>query len=127
MEVTFQFEKQQPRKGRIVRAAKAKPAPRIPRVSRLMALAIRFESLIRDRAVPDQKTLAQLGEVTRARLTQIMHLLHLAPDIQEELLFLPASSRIVERHVRPVVRLVSWDDQRSLFSRAKASIETRKT
>ncbi len=93
----------------------------------MMALAIRLESLIHQGFVPDQKTLAQLGGVTRARLTQIMHLLHLAPDIQEELLFLPASSRIVERHIRPVVRLVRWDDQRPLFSRAQASIETRKT
>src|SRR3712207_3152134 len=32
---------------------------------------------------------ARLGHVTRARVTQIMNLLNLAPDIQEAILFLP--------------------------------------
>jgi hypothetical protein len=34
--------------------------------------------------------LARLGHVSRTRVTQILNLLHLAPDIQERLLFLPA-------------------------------------
>jgi hypothetical protein len=62
---------------------------RVPRVSRLMALAIRFDQLIRAGVVADQAELARLGHVTRARLTQIMNLLCLAPDIQEAILFLP--------------------------------------
>ena len=45
MEITFQFEKQQPRKGRPVRpASHTDAAPRIPRISRLMALAIRIRA-----------------------------------------------------------------------------------
>ena len=116
MEITFQFAKQQPRKGRYVRPSSYADATlRIPRISQLMALAIRFDS------VADQTTLAQLGGVTRSRLTQIMDLLHLAPDIQEELLFLPPSSRIVERTLRPIVRLVRWDEQRKLFARRERS------
>ena len=120
MEITFQFAKQQPRKGRSVRPANHTDATlRIPRISRLMALAIRFEGLIHEGAVANQTTLAQLGGVTRSRLTQIMDLLHLAPDIQEQLLFLPPSSRIVERTLRPIVRLVRWDEQRKIFARAR--------
>ena len=120
MEITFEFAKQQSRKGRYVRPANRTGAPlRIPRISRLMALAIRFEGLIHEGAVANQTTLAQLGGVTRSRLTQIMDLLHLAPDIQEELLFLPPSSRIAERTLRPIVRLVRWDEQLKLFARAK--------
>ena len=65
------------------------PAARIPRVAKLMALAIRFDQLIRDGVVADQAEVARLGHVSRARVTQIMNLLNLAPDIQEELLFLP--------------------------------------
>ena len=127
MEIAFTFEKHQPRKGRSVRRASHTDATlRIPRISRLMALAIRFDGLIREGSVPDRKTLAQLGGVTRARVTQITHLLHLAPDIQEELLFLPSSSRIVERTMRPIVGQVHWDDQRQLFARAKASLESRR-
>ncbi|MCH5375605.1 MAG: hypothetical protein JJ992_16665, partial [Planctomycetes bacterium] len=62
---------------------------RVPRISKLMALAIRFEGLIRDGQVADQSELARLARVTQPRMTQIMNLLHLAPDIQEALLLLP--------------------------------------
>jgi len=65
------------------------PTGVVPRVSRLMALAIRFEQLIRDGVVPDYAALARLGHVTRARMTQLMNLLNLAPEIQEGILFLP--------------------------------------
>ena len=61
----------------------------IPRIARLMALAIRFEGLLRDETIRDYAELARLGRVTRARMTQIMKLLDLAPDIQEQILFLP--------------------------------------
>ena len=58
-----------------------------------MVLAIRLDQMIRDGVVADQAEFAHLGHVSRARLTQIMNMLHLAPDIQEGLLFLPASVR----------------------------------
>ena len=61
----------------------------IPRIARLMALAIRFEGLLREETIRDYAELARLGRVTRARMTQIMKLLDLAPDIQEQILFLP--------------------------------------
>ncbi len=124
MEITFQLDKQR-RKGRNVRAAITKTAPRIPRISRLMALATRLEGLIQQQDGITQANLADFGGVTRSRLTQIMHLVHLAPDIQEELLFLPSSSRIVERTLRPIVRLVRWDEQRKLFATAAASLTDR--
>jgi hypothetical protein len=61
----------------------------IPRISKLMALAICFEELIRDGEVANQSELATLAQVTQPRMTQILNLRHLAPDIQEALLFLP--------------------------------------
>jgi hypothetical protein len=54
-----------------------------------MAPAIRFDGLLRQGVVADQADLARLGHVSRARVTQIMNLLQLAPDIQEQVLFLP--------------------------------------
>src|SRR5450631_3950087 len=51
----------------------------VPRIARLMALAIRLEGLVRDETVCDYAELAHLGRVTRARMTQIMKLLQLAP------------------------------------------------
>jgi hypothetical protein len=126
MEVSFTLNRKSGGKGRRIATPRTTPGPlRIPRLSRLMALAIRFDTLIQEGAVTDQASLARLGGVTRARLTQIMHLLRLAPDIQEELLFLPAESRMVERTIRPVVRLVEWNDQRRAFQEAKGQSRTK--
>lgn len=87
-----------------------------PRISQLMALAIRFEQLIRDGVARDQADLARLALVSRARVTQIMDLLMLAPDIQEALLFLPPVRKgrdpITERHVRVILKDWYWDAQR---------------
>jgi hypothetical protein len=87
----------------------------IPRISRLMALAIRLEGLIRNGTIRDYAELARRGGVTRARMTQILNLLHLAPDIQEQLLFLTLPERINERNLRPIVRRIDWDEQRRMF------------
>jgi hypothetical protein len=100
-------------------AASATSGGRVPRVSRLMALAIRFDQLIRDGAVADQAELARLGHVTRARLTQIMNLLCLAPDIQEAMLFLPARAQgrdaITEKELRPIAAIPNWSKQRQVW------------
>ena len=61
---------------------------RIPRVARLLALAHRFDRLIAEGVVADYADLARLGQVSRARISQIMSLRNLAPDIQEAILFL---------------------------------------
>lgn len=95
------------------------PAGRVPRVSRLMALAIRLDQLIRDGVVRDQAELARLGHVSPARLTQIMNVLTLAPDIQEEILFLPCTESgrdaVTEREVRSIVTVPDWGQQRKTW------------
>ena len=59
-------------------------------------------------AVKSLAEIARLGHVTRARVTQIMNPLLLAPDIQEEILFLPPTTAgrdsITEREARHVLR-----------------------
>ena len=81
-------------------------AGRVPRVARLMALAIHYEQLMRAGAVKTQAEIAGLAHVTRARVTQIMNMLHLAPDIQEAILFLPPTASghdpIKEGQIRPI-------------------------
>ena len=96
------------------------PMPgRVPRVAKLMALAIRFEHLVADGVVADYAELSRLGHVTRARMTQIMNLLHLAPDIQEAILLLPrvdaGRDPITERELRAVVAVADWRKQRKLW------------
>jgi hypothetical protein len=90
-------------------------SPSIPRIARLMALAIRFDTLLRAGKFRDYAELARLGRVTRARMTQIMKLLDLAPDIQEQILFLPNRKGLNERSLRPIVRRIDWNEQRLMF------------
>jgi hypothetical protein len=97
------------------------PAPvgRVPRLSRLMALALRFDRLIKEGEFEDQAEVARLGQVSRARVTQVMNLLHLAPDIQEAILFLPRTTKgrdpIREIMVRPIAAEPDWRNQRRLW------------
>lgn len=97
------------------------PTVRIPRISRLMALAIHFDGLIRDGGILDYAELASLGHVSRARVTQIMNLLLLAPDIQEQILFLPPITKggepVYERQIREIVAKIDWDQQRKMWRR----------
>jgi hypothetical protein len=94
---------------------------RVPRVARLMALAIRFDQLIRTGQVQSYAELARLGHVTRARVCQIMNLLQLAPDIQEEVLFLPRTERGRDRiqlwQLQPIAAALDWRKQRALWRR----------
>ncbi len=114
------------RKGRqsLVPARPGKPIlpGRVPRVAKLMALAIKFEGMIRRGEVRDYADLARLGQITRARVTQIMALLNLAPDLQERLLDLPlvTSGRdpITERDLRILVCLPDWREQRRRWARS---------
>ena len=92
------------------------PPGRLPRITRLMALAIHFEDLLSSGQVSSQAELARLGEVTRARLTQIMNLLLLAPDIQEQILEMPrfktGRAPVTERELRVVAQTPNWREQR---------------
>jgi len=95
----------------------------VPRIARLMALAIHMEDLVRRGEVADYTELARLAYVTRARMTQIMSLLHLAPDIQEEILNLPRSkgdrAPIREKMVRPIAGVADWRRQRGMWRKVK--------
>jgi len=103
--------------------ANEKPSPqgtisagRVPRIARLMALALRFEHLVQSGTVRHYAELARLGQVSRARVTQIMNLLHLAPDIQEAILFLPRvhSGRdpVHLDHLQALTSILDWRVQR---------------
>jgi hypothetical protein len=102
------------------------PAPklhvgRIPRVARLMALAIRFEGLLRQGDVRDYAEIARLANVTRARVSQIMNLLLLAPDIQESILFLEPIEKgrdtLLLKHLQPIALEEDWEVQGLQFRR----------
>ena len=97
----------------------------IPRISRLLALAIHLEGLVRDGHISNYSTLARLSHVSRPRITQIMNLNNLAPDIQEEILFLPRTIHgkdlITEHTVRLISGLANWGDQRERWGEIVSS------
>lgn len=101
------------------------PPDRVPRISRLMALAIHFDRLVREGNVADLSELARLAHVTQPRMTQIMNLNHLAPDIQDELLHLAAIAmgreRIHERMLRSIAGETSWASQRARWKACKTA------
>ena len=97
----------------------ALPPGRVPRVCRLMALALRFDELVRTGQVASYSELATMGHVTRARVSQIASLLHLAPDLQEALLFLPLTGRgrdpIILADLMPIAAAFDRRKQRRLW------------
>lgn len=97
------------------------PLGRVPRVAKLLALAIRFQGLIDQGIVEDYSTLARLAKVSQPRITQIMNLLNLAPDIQEAILFLPrvveGKTPIHEKLLRPITAELEWKGQREMWSK----------
>ena len=94
----------------------AKPAGRIQRVSRVLALAIECDRLISDGVIKNQSELSHYAQVTTARMTHIMWLTNLAPDIQEAILFLPrvesGPDTVKEIEVRRIARVMDWGVQR---------------
>jgi hypothetical protein len=95
----------------------------IPRIARLMALAIRFDGLVRGETIRDYAELARRGHVTRARMTQIMKLLFLAPDLQEQILFLRPLRGFNERNLRHIVSQIDWSEQRRMFHEITDSLD----
>jgi len=96
--------------------AKAPAGEKVPRVARLLALAHKFQGMLDRGEVESMAELARLGRVSRARITQIMDLLMLAPEIQEEVLYLPSISggrdSIGLRELPAVCRAPLWKEQR---------------
>lgn len=98
---------------------------RLPQITRALALAIYFDSLIQKGDAKDYSDIGRLTGLCRERVSQIMRLAYLAPDIQMELLYLPPSPsgrRFIfsETAVRRIANLLSWGDQRTEWRCLKA-------
>jgi hypothetical protein len=102
-------------------APKPPREPRTPRVVELFRKAIEWQSLIERGEVTNKAELARREGITRARVTQVMGMLHLAPKIQAHVLGLPAAIHrpaITERALRPIAQLrghKQLDEFRSLL------------
>ena len=104
-------------------AERAKEAPesgreRLPRITRLLALALRLEDLLRGGTIGNSAELARLGGVSRARITQILNLRNLAPVIQEEILWVTPGGRVENLTEGALLRLTAildWRRQTASF------------
>jgi hypothetical protein len=103
---------EQPKKG----AARGR-FDRYPRIVQVVALAIHFQDMLERGEVRNHADLARLGCISRERMSQIMMLAWLAPDIQQEVLSLPKTPGgrfpVSETCLRSIARLPSWIEQRT--------------
>jgi DNA invertase Pin-like site-specific DNA recombinase len=107
-------------------AVGAERAERVPRITRLLALALKFEELIGSGTLSNYAAVAQVAQVSRSRVTQMTSLLNLAPDIQEEILFLPSTEakqlRISEPSLRKLTATLLWNQQREQWKALRRSV-----
>ena len=124
IESTIHFERRRKGTRKIAKTNSGPPVQgKLPRITRLMALAIHFDRLIRIGEITDYAELARLGNVTRARVTQIMNLLLLAPEIQEQILCLArierGSAGLHLRDLQSFAAICSWEQQMRSWDVAK--------
>ena len=103
-----------PRRGQ----PKPPKATKTPRVVELLRTALEWQALLESGDASSQAAIARQEGITRARVTQVMGLLRLAPEIQARVLSLPDMVRrpaITERALRPIVQLKNVTDQKATF------------
>ena len=107
------------------KAKEVPPAPvkdPMPRIARLLALAHKWEGMVRRGEVESYAEMARLTELTPARVTQICNLTLLSPEIQDQLLNRRISERRVsEGHLRTVLGHPAWSGQRAAWVGRQAS------
>ena len=114
--VVVPFAPSQPIKAR--REPRPDPGPPTlypSRVARQLALAHALQCRLAAGEFRNPAAMARALGFTRARITQLLNLLLLAPDIQEEILFLelPAGNQLIhEADLRAVGRSLFWNEQR---------------
>jgi len=88
----------------------------LPRITQVLALAIQFQEMLDRGEARNYADLARLGCVCRERISQVMALTWLAPDIQEAVLRLQevpgGRFPISEGSLRRIAQLPGWESQR---------------
>jgi hypothetical protein len=117
-EIQFQLRPhraKEEKKGAVVSSGK------LPRIAEVLALAIGFDEMIRRGLAKDHSDLARLGCISKERVSQVMRLVWLAPDIQQEILTLPRTPRgrfhVGEVALRHVASKMMWGEQREAWGR----------
>ena len=102
-----EFQLPSPRK-----AKEAPPAPvkdPVPRIARLLALAHKWEGMVRRGEVKDYAEIARRMGLSRARVTQICGLVFLSPRLQQQLLL--GEQHVPQRRMRRATKFLTWLEQ----------------
>lgn len=115
------------RRGSSVELSTEEPPPpsaprgRPLRVARMLAVAHEIARLIAEGRFDDQADAARALGFTRARVTQLLDLTRLAPDLQDRILFAeaePGRDALSERGLRHLVRHLDWAEKRARWRTA---------
>lgn len=88
----------------------------LPKSTKLLVLAYQIEQAIDEGRAKDYVDVAQRLGVTRARITQVMNLLLLAPEIQATILVEPHRvHRLSEHQLRLITEEPEWKRQTDMF------------
>jgi len=88
--------------------------PKTPRVVELLRKAVEWKALLESGGMVSQAEIARREGITRARVTQVMGMLRLAPEIQEHIQSMPETHRrppVTERTLRPIGTITDYRDQ----------------
>jgi hypothetical protein len=105
------------------RNRKPPKVPRTPLVVGLLRKALEWQALLESGDIANQSSIAQQEGITRARVTQVMALLRLAPEIQDHILSLPDMDHrpaITERALRPIAHIPNLREQLVQFRKLNA-------
>ena len=94
------------------------------RLCRTLVLAHQLKCLLESRKFSSVAKLAKWLQLTYGRVSQIMSLLYLAPDIQEQILCSkdPWMLRLIENDVRMLTQELVWGRQRKLWQRLSEAL-----
>jgi len=99
-----------PRRGKL----KPPKEPKTPRVVEFLRKAIEWKALLESGQIATQADIACQEGITRARVTQVMGMLRLAPEIRENILSIPNTIPrlpVTERVLRPIATITDYHDQ----------------
>ena len=100
----------------------AAPVRRPARVAVMLALAHTIQRRIDEGDLWDRADAARRMGLTRARVTQLLDLTLLAPDIQEQVLHLESVDGLElmsDRTLQPIAHVVSWAEQRERWAEVR--------
>ena len=126
MQLQFEVDLKPVQRRRAPATVSRRKAEQFPRIAKLLVLAYQIQQAIDEGRAKDYVDVARQLCVTRARITQVMNLLLLAPEIQATILTEPHRvDRLGERQLRPITEEPEWQRQTDMFRELLADAKAK--